>query len=207
VRDAKGDDEGRLIQSIGILCVSVANSAESGNRQNMIEVLTIYKGILIDLRRRSTPDEPLILGNETRKIKDCTTRIALMALKKDFADMMPLVLTVLTLIPGSSDQLFGIGLMALQSGRYKIAANVLSEMMDSNNEDTLSRVNYLGLIAHFFEASPTARQCAERSLQLNNEALPWEETLTGARRYHYRVCHFDTVDKLEALALHYAPAG
>lgn len=200
------DDNDRLITLIDILCVSVASSPDSGSRQNMVEVLTIYKSILMDLRRRSTEEHPLIYGNETRKIKDCTTTIATMALKKDFTDMMPLVLNVLTLIPGSSDKLFDIGLMALRARRYEIAANVLSEMMDVNNRDELSEINYLGLIAHFYEAGPTARQCAERSLEVNGESLSWEETLAGARRHHYRVCHFDTVDKLEALALQHAPA-
>jgi hypothetical protein len=195
---------GYLIALIEILCNAVANSVEPGSRQNMVEVLTLYKSILMDLRNLSTQENPLIYGNETRKIKDCTTKIALHALKRDFSDMMPLVLNVLTLIPRSSDKLFDIGLMALKKEQFQIAANVLSEIMDRDNQDYLTMHNYIGLIAHFYFAGKAARDCAAHSLQTNRVMIS-EEDLQKASEYHFVMSNFATVDKLDEYASHFFP--
>lgn len=161
----------------------------------MIEVLTIYKGILMNLSNYNTPENPVFYGNETRKIKDCTTKIALAALKRDYADMMPLVLNVLTLIPRSSDKLFDIGLLAMGSGQFQIATNVLAEIMDRDNKDYLTMNNYLGLVAHFFVSGESAKQYAIRSLQTNKVKLSAEE-VKSAKEYHYIMSNFTTVDCL-----------
>ncbi len=196
----EGAPNHQLIKLIEILCNSVANSVESGSRHNMNEVLSIYKQLLMELSMQSTSENQLIYGNETRRIKECTTKIALMALKKDYSDMMPLVLNVLTLIPGSSDKLFDIGLLALGRDQYQIATNVLSEMMDRDNKDPLTMHNYLGLVAHFYACGGAARRYALHSLDINDIEMG-EETLDKAVRYHYILSNFATVDKLEALRL------
>lgn len=187
-----------LLLLIDTLCLSVTNSVEPGSRNNMVQVLTIYKSILMDLASHSTPDNQMIFGNETRKIKDCTTKIAYVSLKLDYADMMPLVLNVLTLIPGSSDKLFDIGLLALRTKQFKIATNVLGEIMDRDNQDKLTVDNYLGLIAHFYAAGPTARNYADRSLQ-NNGIRLGEGLLQSAINYHFALSNFETVDRLKGL--------
>lgn len=188
-------DDSALLAVIETLCNSVANSAETGSRQNMVEVLTIYKNLLMDLKRRSTEERPLIYGNESRKIKDCTTRIALMALKHDYVDMMPLVLNVLTLIPGAADKLFEIGQLALERRQYKIATNVLAELMDRDNLDERKMHYYLGLIVHFLDAGEAAREYALRSLE-RNRVHPTEETIEAAARHHFGLSNFSTVDRL-----------
>ena len=195
-----GMNNDNLIQLIEILCNAVANSTEAGSRSNMIEVLAIYKDILMDLKMLSTEENPLILGNETRKIKDCTHKIALASLKKDYSDMMPRVLNVLSLIPGSSDKLFDIGLLAMEKKQYQIATNVLSEMMDRDNRDYVTMNNYFGLVAHFYFSGNAARYCARRSLESNKVKMT-EETLKEAREYHYNLCNFPTVDLLEHLRI------
>lgn len=187
-----------LLHLIDTLCLSVTNSIEPGSRTNMVQVLTIYKSILMELASHSTPDNQMIFGNETRKIKDCTTKIAYTSLKLDYADMMPLVLNVLTLIPGSSDKLFDIGILALSTKQFKIATNVLAEIMDRDNKDDLTINNYLGLIAHFYTAGPTARHYADRSLQ-NNGIKIQSASLQKAKNYHFALSNFETVDKLEEL--------
>ncbi|MCO6475951.1 MAG: hypothetical protein J5I94_04980 [Phaeodactylibacter sp.] len=187
-----------LIRLVEILCNSVANSTEPGSRSNMIEVLAIYKDILMELKMLSTEENPLILGNETRKVKDCTYKIALASLKKDYSDMMPRVLNVLSLIPGSSDKLFDIGLLALEKGQYQVATNVLSEIMDRDNRDDVTMNNYFGLAAHFYFAGEAARQCARQSLERNRVRLS-AEGLAKAREYHYKLCNFETVDLIARL--------
>lgn len=191
-------DSHGLIVVMDTLCLSVANSIEPGSRRNMIDVLNIYKNILMELEYHSDAEHQLIQGNATRKIKDCVTKIAKYALRRDYADMMPLVLNVLTLIPRSSDKLFDIGLMALEKEQYAIATNVLSEMMDRDNEDYLTMNNYLGLIAHFYFAGDSARQCARNSLRSNGIALQ-EEALMEAQKYHYTMSNFPTADQIRQL--------
>lgn len=193
-----GPNNDALIKLTEILCNSVANSTESGSRSNMIEVLSIYKEILMDLKLLSTRENPLIQGNETRKIKDCTYKIALASLKKDYSDMMPRVLSVLSLIPGSSDKLFDIGLLALQKRQFQIATNVLSEIMDRDNRDNVTMNNYFGLVAHFYFAGEAARQCARQSLS-RNHIHPTEEGLAQALEYHYKLCNFETADLVRQL--------
>ena len=112
--------------------------------------------------------------------------------------MMPLILNVLTLIPRSSDKLFVIGVLALEREQFQIATNVLSEMMDRDNEDYLTMSNYLGLLAHFFQAGAAARQCGIRSVEANRVELS-EKILDDAREYHYIMSNFKTVDRLQAL--------
>lgn len=187
-----------LIYLIDTLCHSVTNSVEPGSRNNMVQVLTIYKSILMELAFRSTPENQMIFGNETRRIKDCTTKIARTSLKLDYADMMPLVLNVLTLIPGSSDKLFDIGMLALGTEQFKIATNVLAEIMDRDNQDELTLNNYLGLIAHFYFAGSTARRYAKQSLQQNGITINTAE-VKKAIQHHFGLSNFATVDKLEAL--------
>lgn len=194
LRNGDFDSDG-LISIIDTLCQAVTNSVEPGSKNNMIEVLTIYKGILMKLSDYNTPENEVFYGNETRKIKDCTTKIALAALKRDYADMMPLVLNVITLIPRSSDKLFDIGLLALGQGQYQIATNVLAEIMDRDNIDYLTMNNYLGLVAHFFIAGESARQYATRSLQ-TNRIEPTPEQIRSAREYHYIMSNFKTADFL-----------
>ena len=188
-------DSHGLIAIMDTLCMSVANSIEPGSRRNMFDVLNIYKNILMELEYYSDEDHQLIQGNATRKIKDCVTKIAEYALKKDYADMMPLVLNVLTLIPRSSDKLFGIGLLALEKGQYQIATNVLSEIMDRDNEDYLTMNNYLGLIAHFYFAGDSAQECALNSLKRNAIQIS-EEALHTAKEYHYIMSDFYTADQI-----------
>lgn len=188
-------DSDGLISIIDTLCHAVTNSVEPGSKNNMIEVLTIYKGILMNLSNYNTPENPVFYGNETRKIKDCTTKIALAALKRDYPDMMPLVLNVLTLIPRSSDKLFDIGLLAMKSDQFQIATNVLAEIMDRDNKDYLTMNNYLGLVAHFFVSGESAKQYALRSLQTNKVKLTAEEA-KSAKEYHYIMSNFTTVDNL-----------
>lgn len=197
-KEGKAFENDDLIRIIDILCVSVTNSVEPGSRENMVDVLTIYKSLLMDLSSFSTKDHPLIYGNETRKIKDCTFKIALTSLKRDYADMMPLVLNVLTLIPRSSDKLFDIGLMAMNKNQFQIATNVLSEIMDRDNKDYLTMNNYLGLIAHFFSSGHAARRHAKRSLENNSVKLSKKE-VKDAIEYHYIMSNFATVDVLEEL--------
>ena len=197
-KDGKAFDNDTLIRIIDILCVSVTNSVEPGSRENMVDVLTIYKSLLMDLSNFSTQDNQLIYGNETRKIKDCTFKIALTSLKRDYADMMPLVLNVLTLIPRSSDKLFDIGLLAMNKGQYQIATNVLAEIMDRDNKDYLTMNNYLGLVGHFFFAGQAARRHATRSLE-NNRIKLSQKDLESAIEYHYIMSNFSTVDELEKL--------
>lgn len=190
-------DNGQMITNIiDILCLCVTNSTEPGSRPNMEDVLGIYKNILMDLSYHSTDENQLFQGNETRKIKDCTTRIALVALKEGFSDMMPLILNVLTLIPRSSEKLFIIGVLALEKEKFQIAANVLSEMMDRDNRDYLTMNNYLGLLAHFLQGGNAARKCAQRSLEANRIELSKNKIL-DAMEYHYIMSNFNTVDKLE----------
>lgn len=184
-----------LIAIIDTLCNSVANSIEPGSRSNMIDVLNIYKGVLMELSLYTDNENQLIQGNTTRKIKDCTTKIAKHSLKKDFTDMMPLVLNVLTLIPRSSDKLFDIGLMAFEKEQYPIATNVLAEIMDRDNQDYLTMNNYLGLIAHFYFAGDSARQCAEKSLA-NNRVQFTESDFKAAQEYHYVMSNFNTADRV-----------
>ncbi|MCO6491577.1 MAG: hypothetical protein J5I98_24385 [Phaeodactylibacter sp.] len=186
-----GKNDDNLIQLVEILCNSVANSTEPGSRSNMIEVLAAYKDILMGLKMQSTPDNPLIYGNETRKVKDCTFKIALASLKKDYSDMMPRVLNVLSLIPGSSDKLFDIGLLALEKKQFQVATNVLSEMMDRDNQDAVTMNNYIGLTARFFFSGQAARQCALRSLERNGVTMSGK-MLQEAYEYHYNLCNFDT---------------
>jgi hypothetical protein len=188
-------DSHGLIAIMDTLCMSVANSIEPGSRRNMIDVLNIYKNILMELEYYSDEEHQFIQGNATRKIKDCVTKIAEYALKKDYADMMPLVLNVLTLIPRSSDKLFGIGLLALKKEQYQIATNVLSEIMDRDNEDYLTMNNYLGLIAHFYFAGDSARECARNSLKRNAIQIS-KEALKTAREYHYIMSDFQTSDQI-----------
>ena len=191
-----GSESGILISIIDTLCLSVANSTDSGNRQNMEEVLTIYKSVLMELKSHSTDENPLINSNETRKIKDCTTKIAMTALKKDYTDMMPLVLNVLTLIPHPSDKLFDIGLIALKKEQFQIATNVLSEIIDRDNQDYLTMNNYLGLIAHFYYGGQAARKFALRSLESHGVFLK-DTLIADAKEYHYIMSNFTTADKLE----------
>ena len=198
IDSSPGPNNDALIKLTEILCNSVANSTESGSRSNMIEVLSIYKEILMDLKLLSTPENPLIQGNETRKIKDCTYKIALASLKKDYSDMMPRVLSVLSLIPGSSDKLFDIGLLALDKKQFQVATNVLSEMMDRDNLDDVIMNNYFGMIAHFFFSGEASRYCAQRSLESNKVDMT-EQALKEAREYHYNLCNFITVDLIEQL--------
>lgn len=193
-----GKNDDNLIQLVEILCNSVANSTEPGSRSNMIEVLAAYKDILMGLKMQSTPDNPLIYGNETRKVKDCTFKIALASLKKDYSDMMPRVLNVLSLIPGSSDKLFDIGLLALEKKQFQVATNVLSEMMDRDNQDAVTMNNYIGLIARFFFSGQAARQCALRSLERNGVAMS-EAMLKEAYEYHYNLCNFETAGLIAQL--------
>lgn len=194
LRNGSFDSDG-LISIIDTLCNAVTNSVEPGSKNNMIEVLTIYKGILMTLSDYNTPENEVFYGNETRKIKDCTTKIALSALQREYPDMMPLVLNVLTLIPRSSDKLFDIGRLALDSGQYQIATNVLAEMMDRDNIDYLTMNNYLGLVAHFFMSGESARQYAQRSLD-TNRVLPTQEEAHSAKEYHYIMSNFATADYL-----------
>lgn len=201
-KDGEAFDNDILIRIIDILCVSVTNSVEPGSRENMVDVLTIFKSLLMDLSNFSTQDNQLIYGNETRKIKDCTYRIALTSLKKDYADMMPLVLNVLTLIPRSSDKLFDIGILAMGKSQFQIATNVLAEIMDRDNKDYLTMNNYLGLIAHFFFAGQAARRYATRSLE-NNKVKLLKEDLENAIEYHYIMSNFSTVDEMEKLLAFY----
>jgi len=200
IANTPGYNNDGLIQLIEIFCNSVANSTEPGSRSNMIEVLAIYKDILMELKMLSTEENPLILGNETRKIKDCTYKIALASLKKDYSDMMPRVLNVLSLIPSSSDKLFDIGLLALDKKQFQVATNVLSEMMDRDNRDEVTLNNYFGLIAHFHRSGEAARRCARQSLDKNNIQLA-KEGLDKAREYHYKLCNFETVDLIARLAV------
>lgn len=197
-KDGETFDNDILIRIIDILCVSVTNSVEPGSRENMVDVLTIFKSLLMDLSNFSTQDNQLIYGNETRKIKDCTFKIALTSLKRDYADMMPLVLNVLTLIPRSSDKLFDIGILAMDKGQFQIATNVLAEIMDRDNKDYLTMNNYLGLVAHFFFAGKAARRQATRSLERNKIKLAKKELDAGIE-YHYIMSNFSTVDKMEQL--------
>lgn len=195
-----------LIAIIDTLCISVVNSIESGSRTNMIDVLNIYKGILMNLNNFSDDENQLIFGNATRKIKDCTTKIALHSLKRDYSDMMPLVLNVLTLIPRSSDKLFDIGLLAFKQERFQIATNVLSEIMDRDNHDYLTMNNYLGLIAHFHFGGNSARQCAVNSLERNG--IQFTKTqLKEAKEYHYIMSNFQTADKILLLSPEFFPKG
>ena len=187
-----------LILLIDTLCHSVTNSVEPGSRANMVQVLTIYKSILMDLKSNSTPDNQRIRGNETLKIKDCTAKIAQTSIKLDYADMMPLVLNVLTLIPGSSDKLFVIGILALEAKQFQVATNVLAEIMDRDNKDKHTLYNYLGLAAHFHFAGPTARRLARRSLKINGIEID-KSKIEKAMKHHFRQSNFATVDKLEEL--------
>ncbi|GJM34807.1 MAG: hypothetical protein DHS20C18_38080 [Saprospiraceae bacterium] len=191
-------DSMALIQVIETLYRSVANTVEPGSRANMVQVLTIYKSILMELGSHSSLDKEVIFGNATRKIKDCTTKIARTSLKLEYADMMPLVLNVLTLIPGSSDKLFYIGILALENNHYQIATNVLAEIMDRDNIDDFTINNYLGLIAHFYFAGPTARHYATGSLQNHGIDIS-KEVVQKAARHHYALSDFVTVDRLEAM--------
>ena len=112
--------------------------------------------------------------------------------------MMPRVLSVLSLIPGSSDKLFDIGLLALDKKQFQVATNVLSEMMDRDNLDDVIMNNYFGMIAHFFFSGEASRYCAQRSLESNKVNMT-EEALKEAREYHYNLCNFLTVDLIEQL--------
>ena len=183
---------------IDTLCHSVTNSVEPGSRKNMVQVLTIYKSILMDLKSHSSPNNQLIRGKESLKIKECSFKIAQTSLKLEYADMMPLVLNVLTLIPGSSDKLFIIGIMALDARHFNIATNVLSEIMDRDNKDPVKLYNYLGLVAHFHDAGPTACRLAKRSLKINRIEIK-NTLLEKALRHHLGQSNFTTVDKMEAL--------
>lgn len=194
------DGNESLTKIIEALCLSVTNLTEPGSRPNMIQVLEIYKNLLMDLSYHSTEENQLFFGNETRKIKDCTTRIALASLKKDYSDMMPLILNVLTLIPRSSDKLFEIGVLALGKEQYRIATNVLSEIMDRDNEDYLTMNNYLGLLAHFYHQGGAARTCALHSLETNKIKLD-KTNIKTAQEYHYIMSNFNTVNKLDALIM------
>lgn len=187
-----------LTNIIDILCLSVTNSVEPGSRPNMAHVLEIYKNLLMELSNYSTEENQLFFGNETRKIKDCTTKIALAYLKKDYSDMMPLILNVLTLIPRSSDKLFEIGVLALGKKQYRIATNVLSEIMDRHNQDYLKMNNYLGLLAHFYQEGSAARRYALHSLEINKINLD-NGGIKDAQEYHYIMSNFETVDHLEYL--------
>lgn len=190
--------EGQLIPIVDVLCNTVANSVEPGSRRNMVDVLTLYKSILMGLDSHTTEEKPLIYGNETRKVKDSTTRIALAALKRDYTDMMPLVLNVLTLIPRSSDKLFDIGLLALGRGQFQIATNVLAEIMDRDNKDYLKMNNYLGLAAHLFFTGGAARKFVRHSMRANRIG-PTQEELKSAMEYHYILSNFATADRLEEM--------
>lgn len=189
---------GQLMPLVDILCNAVANSVEPGSFRNMVDVLTIFKSMLMSLDSNTTQENQLIYGNETRKIKDATTRIALAALKRDYVDMMPLVLNVLTLIPRSSDKLFDIGLLALARGQFQIATSALAEIMDRDNKDYLKMNNYLGLAAHLFFAGAAARKYALHSMKSNHIA-PTTEELKDAMEYHYILSNFATVDRLEEM--------
>ena len=189
---------------IEILCDSVVNSEEPGNRRNLQDVLSIYISILMDLKRFSTEENQLILGNETRKIRDCTTKIALTALKAGYSDLMLSVLTALSLIPKASDNLFEIGVLALDNRQFSIATKILAKILRRDDHEDQANNNYLGLLAHFFAAGESARHYVNRSLTSNRIELTVRE-LDDAIEYHYIISKFDTVDRLQGLKKNFFP--
>lgn len=190
-----GKDGGQFVTIIDILCNTVANSTEPGSRRNMIDVLTLYKSLLMGRTFRSAGSASLIYDNEILKIKDCTVKIAHVALKKDYSDMMPLVLNVLTLIPQSSDKLFEIGLMALSRSQFQIPVSVLAEIVDRDNEDSHKIHNYLGMAAHLYFSGPAARRYVAHSFKTHG-ITPTAKKITGAMEYFYNMSNFTTADKL-----------
>lgn len=191
-----------LIRSLGLV---VANSLEPGSRKNMEDVLEIYKDILIKLSRGSDQksSQP-IYGNAARTIKDWIYKIAIVSIKKDYPDIMPLALNTLTLVPYSSDKLFAIGVQALERMQYQIVSNVLSEIMDRDNEDDHKSNNFLGLIAHLYFNGPASKLFAEKTLK-NNNTIFSKDNLTDAMEHHYILTNFPTYNYLEKLYLQQFP--
>ncbi|MEO1262726.1 MAG: hypothetical protein AAFZ15_28220 [Bacteroidota bacterium] len=187
-----------LKKIIDILCNSVAGTVEPGSRRNMINVLTTYKGIIMWLEEKPAETVALNLNDIAPKLQSCTNQIALVSLRKDYIDLMPRILNVITLLAQPSVRLFNIGILALERDHFRIAANALSELLDADNRDEFSTANYFGLLAHFYCAGPTAQKHTLDSLKTSPLKIGSKD-FDNIINYHYSSAHFKTVDNLEFL--------
>lgn len=110
-------------------------------------------------------------------------------------------------VNGVSDRtgqiLFQLGKMALRNKRYLFAVEVLSKLeavarqgLPAGPEQS---ADYLGLVAHFWEAGATARAKAKASLSSMAFEGTLAECLEVALGLHARRAELDTADKLRAM--------
>ncbi len=186
------------------LCETVTNSKEAGSRQNMEDVLSLYKNLLMFLSQESTPQNPLILGSTAWIIAQCTTKIGKLAFEKNTYGLMPNVISVLSFIPNSPSKLFKLGFLAIEKKQWKILVNIISKILDNTfypsyyKENNFPIENLFGLIAVFWYKGETAKQFINKFLR--NQGIRWgKRKLLAAKKYHYNQSNFYTVDQLTRL--------
>lgn len=95
--------------------------------------------------------------------------------------------------------LFELGNRGLDLNRFLFATAALNRLEAMADQEPALLANYLGLLSHFWNAGPTAKQRAQRSLEKITFHSSLRECIHSAQKHHTTLAHFKTADNLEIL--------
>ena len=179
-----------------------------GDVENFSRAAKIFQKLIIKLQQGQHADAP-DMGAILRVLQ----RVGCMALEVESELAALAILDIIMLVGQGTDGafqlsnpiLFELGIKALEKKRFLFAVAVLNRLetmiMHESSLTPIKTVNYLGLLAHFWNAGTAAQERAHLSLKNLDWQAAFQECLLAAREYHVAKTQFDTVDKLDIVCL------
>jgi len=190
----------------GIIKAIQSTVVADGNGKNVRTCLEILERVAEDLTERgleSTPD----MGATLRALEE----VGATALQLDAASEALYAAEIVGSTYGTPDEvpsavtrcLYQLGVLALDSQRYLLAASILNKLEGIICRQACAAAHefayYLGFVAHFWSASESAQERLSSSLNSTGFAESVESSIVKAREYLIRQTLFETADFLSQM--------
>lgn len=198
--------------SLEPLIQAIETTLRGGDVENFSRAAKIFQKLIIKLQQAEHAGAP-DMGAILRVLQ----RVGCMALELE-SELAALAILDIVMLVGeetnsafklSNPILFELGVKALEKKRFLFAVAVLNRletmMMREPSITPEKTVNYLGLLAHFWNAGTAAQERAHLSLKNLDWQGAFQKCLLVAREYHVARTQFDTADKLDAICSEIAP--
>lgn len=179
-----------------------------GDVENFSRASKIFQRLIIKLQQGEHTE-----ASDMGAILRVLQRVGGMALEVESELAALAILDIITLVGQGTDGafhlnnpiLFELGVKALEKRRFLFAVAVLNRLetmiIQERALTPAKSVNYLGLLAHFWNAGTAAKERARLSLKNHNCQSILQESLLAAKKYHTAMTQFETVDKLDVVYL------
>jgi hypothetical protein len=192
------------------LIIKAINSTiqDNGDITDFQKGISILKKIIEELQIRGhvfSPDMETALNT--------IQTIGIVTLKKNYIQSALSILDAVTPTVQKNEDtplsvirfLFEFGKEAVEENKMDIAVAILSRFEGLVISEQLianeKTANYLGLLAHFWEANSSARERARVSLAEIHFETTLKECIEESKKHHKVRARFDTVEKLDSMSL------